>query len=219
MRSLIVVAGAFAIAACQRGHEPVAVDIVTYQCDGIEVAAVFRGEDTVELDVDGKPLKLPRAVSASGARYADASGNEFWSKGTSFALLTLAGEPRRSCGLPGTLPGTANAAPQARGPFTAIGQEPGWRADVSPGTPARLSASLDYGNRRIEVAKAAATATGWNGPAADGTAVTPTVTRKACKDRMSGEAFEAEATLTVADQSWSGCGRFNPDAAPPTPRP
>ncbi|MBO9717952.1 MAG: MliC family protein [Pseudoxanthomonas sp.] len=41
-------------------------------------------------------LTLPQSVSASGARYADANGNEFWSK-ESGAMLTLSGTPAREC--------------------------------------------------------------------------------------------------------------------------
>lgn len=103
------------------------------------------------------------------------------------------------------------AAPADARAFMALGQEPGWRADVSPGPPPRLTASLDYGNRRIEVAAAAATDAGWSGSTTDGTPVTLSLARKPCQDSMSGEPFEAEATLTVADQIWRGCGRFTPD--------
>ena len=53
-----------------------------------------------EPDVAGKSLTLPLAVSASGARYADAESNEFWTKGQANGLLTLAGQARRSCAAP-----------------------------------------------------------------------------------------------------------------------
>ena len=41
-------------------------------------------------------LALPRREAASGARYADANGNEFWEKGDT-ATLTLSGTPPRAC--------------------------------------------------------------------------------------------------------------------------
>ena len=41
-------------------------------------------------------LVLPRGESASGARYADSNGNEFWDKGDE-ATLTLSGTPPRAC--------------------------------------------------------------------------------------------------------------------------
>lgn len=44
---------------------------------------------------DGRALVLPRAVSASGARYADDTA-EFWNKGRD-AMLTIGAEPKRDC--------------------------------------------------------------------------------------------------------------------------
>lgn len=93
--------------------------------------------------------------------------------------------------------------------FMALGQEPGWRVDVRPGPPPALDATLDYGNRRIAVAEAVVTETGWSGRAADGTPVSLTFVRTPCQDVMSGEPFEVEATLTVAGEDWRGCGRFS----------
>jgi uncharacterized membrane protein len=210
MRTILVIAGVLAVAACQRGQEPAVVNIVSYDCGGLRVDAVFQGEDTVELDVAGKPLTLPIAASASGSRYADGRGNEFWTKGLKDGLLTVAGEARRSCTAPADKAAAAGSA-DGRSGFMAIGQEPGWRVDVDPGAAPRLRASLDYGNRRIEVARAAPTDSGWSGAAADGTPVRLVIVRTSCQDSMSGEPFEVEATLTVADQVYRGCGRFLAD--------
>ena len=44
----------------------------------------------------GGPLTLPQVESASGARYADSQGNEFWSKGEA-ATFILAGQEKRDC--------------------------------------------------------------------------------------------------------------------------
>lgn len=44
---------------------------------------------------DGRALVLPRAMSASGARYADDTA-EFWNKGRD-AMLTIGAEPKRDC--------------------------------------------------------------------------------------------------------------------------
>ena len=44
---------------------------------------------------DGRALVLPRAISASGARYADDTA-EFWNKGRDL-MLTLPGEAKRTC--------------------------------------------------------------------------------------------------------------------------
>jgi uncharacterized membrane protein len=113
---------------------------------------------------------------------------------------------------PALIPATdadATAPAHAGSGFMALGQEPGWRVDVRPGPPPGLSASLDYGNRRIEVTDLVVTETGWTGRAADGTPVSLEYLRRPCQDVMSGQPFEAEATLTVAGESWRGCGRFS----------
>ncbi|HVK50366.1 MAG TPA: MliC family protein [Pseudoxanthomonas sp.] len=75
-----------------------------YQCGELAVTASFHGDDDADLTFNGRVLKLPRVVSASGARYADTGGNEFWSKGDVEAILTLAGEAQRSCTGPGANP-------------------------------------------------------------------------------------------------------------------
>lgn len=110
MRACPLLTAAILLAACQHRNEPDVVNIVTYRCGELEVSAVFRGEDSVELEVAGKSLTLPLAVSASGARYADAAGNEFWTKGLANGLLTLAGQARRSCAAPSTA--ARDSAPQ-----------------------------------------------------------------------------------------------------------
>ena len=75
-----------------------------YQCGELDVTANFRGEGDAEFVFNGRVLKLPHVPAASGARYADAQGNEFWSKGEAEARLTLQGQPPRTCVGPGAMP-------------------------------------------------------------------------------------------------------------------
>src|SRR5262245_54816976 len=83
------------LAACA-GDEPRGTTPRTvYQCGDLEVTATFDEPDKVALVFGGTTLALPRVPAASGARYADGMGNEFWSKGG--AMFTLAGQPPRSC--------------------------------------------------------------------------------------------------------------------------
>jgi membrane-bound inhibitor of C-type lysozyme len=67
-----------------------------YQCGEIVVSADFHGHGPVKLRYDGNELTLPQVASASGARYADERGNEFWSKGD-HAMFTIAGQSMRNC--------------------------------------------------------------------------------------------------------------------------
>jgi putative lipoprotein len=93
--------------------------------------------------------------------------------------------------------------------FVAIGQEPGWRVQVTPGKTPAMHALLDYGERKFDVADVVATANGWSGVAPDGAAVSLVYERIPCQDSMSGEPFELAATLTVGGRTFRGCGRFS----------
>ncbi|WP_084635451.1 MliC family protein [Pseudoxanthomonas sp. J35] len=86
--------------------EATAVVNTHWQCDDQRVAVRFdNAAQTVTVVHDRGEVVLPQEVAASGARYADTNGNEFWTKGPS-ATLTLSGTPARECGEIG-----ANATP------------------------------------------------------------------------------------------------------------
>lgn len=77
---------------------PAADHQATYTCGDLAVAVRFdNSADTAVLAIGDRVLTLPLAVSGSGARYADAQGNELWTKGMQDGRLTLAGEPARTC--------------------------------------------------------------------------------------------------------------------------
>jgi membrane-bound inhibitor of C-type lysozyme len=68
-----------------------------WQCGERRVAArLDPASQTLTLIHERGQLALPESVSASGARYADANGNEFRSQGNG-ATLTLSGTPAREC--------------------------------------------------------------------------------------------------------------------------
>jgi uncharacterized lipoprotein YbaY len=76
---------------------PAAADTTRWNCGDLQIGATFDAvANTTVLALPGRSLSLPHAVSASGARFADSAGNEFWSKGDS-AMLTLAGRGKRNC--------------------------------------------------------------------------------------------------------------------------
>src|SRR5262249_61732913 len=66
-------------------------------CGEHSVTAPFHGDTDAELAFSGRTMTLPHVTPASGAKYADDKGNEFWSKGPTEATLTLAGEDPRTC--------------------------------------------------------------------------------------------------------------------------
>ncbi|GAB2615784.1 MliC family protein [Novilysobacter erysipheiresistens] len=183
-----------------------------WQCGEVGVASTYNDDARrVILAFSGRELELPIAVSASGARYADTAGNEFWTKGDS-GTLTLAAEAgsetaKRECARSERPSPWFQAAERGVG-FRAGGGEPGWHVEVDRGEAPELRATLDYGEREIEVARTEASATNYTGATADGTTVVLSIDRTRCQDGMSGEWFEAGATLEVGDRSYNGCGAF-----------
>lgn len=181
-----------------------------WQCGEIGVASHYLGDaDLVELSLSGRTLVLPIAVAASGARYADAAGNEFWTRGDT-ASLALAGEAVREC--------TRSARPSpwfeaaARGVrFRAVGNEPGWLLEVGHGERPALHAELDYGQRILELEGLEPAGDGWTAETAEGTDVALEVVRGDCSDGMSGAHYEATVRLRLGDATYSGCGAWLDD--------
>ena len=92
--------------------------------------------------------------------------------------------------------------------FRGIGTEPGWLVEVGRGESPALRAELDYGERKIDVARTEALAGGFRGKTADGIAVSLKIVKETCSDGMSDVIYPASMTLTVADQTYHGCVRF-----------
>ena len=127
--------------------------------------------------------------------------------------------PPSPAATPSDTAGAAPASPSTATPssavskdtgFRATGNEPGWMAQVTAGASPSLRAEIDYGERKFDISPVSEQADGWTGKSADGTAIVLKFERRACQDSMSGQAFEAAATLTVGDRSYEGCGKFNP---------
>lgn len=224
VRALPLGALAIALAACQ---PPAATDADphsdvpdtapgerhNFQCGELALGVSFDdGADVARLSYSGQRLELPIAASASGARYADDGGNEFWGKGTESATLTLAGEERRDCVATDRVSPWEQAAERGIA-YRAVGQEPGWLVEVSDGDDgASLTAHLDYGQRLLEVpALEAEGDMRYQGRTRDGTSVALTIQERDCADPMSGERFRTAASLVVNGQEYQGCGSFLSD--------
>ena len=181
-----------------------------WRCAELLLSATYAGE-RVELFFSGRKLGLPIARSGSGARYADAQGNEFWTKGGQ-GTLALAGEEKRDCET------TPDASPweaaKARGiVFRGIGQEPGWWVEIGSGDSPPLHAELDYGERKIDIAKTQGISSthGYGGLLEDGTAVVMRTWPEPCSDAMSGERFENRVELSLGGKIYRGCGAYLDD--------
>jgi uncharacterized membrane protein/membrane-bound inhibitor of C-type lysozyme len=180
-----------------------------FRCGDLLLGADFDNvTETVTLSWSGHRRVLPQAVAASGARFADDKGNEFWNKGDE-ATLTLAGGEALACGV------TDDVSPwdeaRARGvAFRAIGTEPGWMVEVDGGEAPALRAQLDYGERSLEIERVvvAADGTGFSGTMDDDTAVYLVVLSDDCSDGMSDQTYPARVQLTVGERVLHGCGAF-----------
>ncbi|MDR1075878.1 MAG: MliC family protein [Xanthomonadaceae bacterium] len=65
-----------------------------WKCGNQEFTATFdKTTNNLEFGFAGKKLVLPSAISASGARFADGDGNEFWEH-QGEATLTFAGKDK-----------------------------------------------------------------------------------------------------------------------------
>ncbi|MDR0181691.1 YbaY family lipoprotein [Lysobacter arvi] len=178
-----------------------------WQCGDLRVGAAFDTvANRVTLSYGGRSRTLPLAMSGSGARYADDTGNEFWTKGDS-GTLTLDGE-KHEC----TRTNSASPWDDARSrgvAFRAVGNEPGWLVEIGPGEAPSLHAQLDFGSRTLDIAgmQPRAQGDGWTGTSANGTAVEVIVERKPCQDDA-GTTFDVTARLQAGGKTYTGCGAF-----------
>ncbi|HLT43833.1 MAG TPA: MliC family protein [Luteimonas sp.] len=179
-----------------------------FRCGDLLAGAEFdNANGELVLTINTRRIVLPQAMAASGARYADADGNEFWNKGDS-ATLTLGGQ-RHDC------QATEERSPwdeaRQRGvEFRGLGTEPFWSLEVHGGPEPRIELNLDMGERRLLVPQpeALADGEGYAGQADDGSPVTLRIAREECSDGMSDQVFPAAIELSVGDQDYRGCGAF-----------
>ena len=186
---------------------PPTVPVAHWECGELGLMSRYDNRaGTVTLAFNGARRILPIARSASGARYADAQGNEFWTKGAT-GHLTLAGEPVRDC-VEASQPSPWNVAAERGVVFRAVGSEPGWSVEVA-GTPPVLDAQLDYGEHRLS-APVSPVQDGFE-TVHEGKPLRLRAERRACHDSMSGQAFEATVTLDALGLSYRGCGAWLQD--------
>lgn len=187
---------------------PAAVS-ANFRCGDLLVGVDFDNvAETATLSWTGHRRVLPQAIAASGARFADDAGNEFWNKGDE-ATLTFAGAEPVQCAT------TEETSPwddaRERGvAFRGIGNEPGWLVEVDGGNAPSLRAQLDYGERNIEASNLDTAPDGSriSGRTAEGDDVSLAIAIEDCSDGMSDQIYPASAELTVGERSYRGCGAW-----------
>jgi putative lipoprotein len=145
------------------------------------------------------------SLARSGTRYEEGD-TVFWSKGN-LATIEIAGQRFVDCRSNPSKAPWADA--KRRGAtFRALGNEPAWYVEIFPD---RLAIVTELGTNRTELAhEGPVVASGRTTyrAAADGREATVVIDRRACADSMSGEGFEAFATVSFENRTLLGCGRF-----------
>jgi uncharacterized membrane protein len=118
------------------------------------------------------------------------------------ALGALCAAGLAACAPPPPAPAPSSPLPA----FEARGQEPGWLAQLSP---AGLSLTLDYGERRLTTPPPSVAPSPGGRDYTSASSAGPvrmTVLDRPCADVMSGQPYPATVTLVVADRTYEGCG-------------
>jgi membrane-bound inhibitor of C-type lysozyme/uncharacterized membrane protein len=177
-----------------------------WQCDDgktLKMRNLYR-EKAVAIDLHEGTRKLPQVASASGAKYDDGAVT-FFSQGGE-AVLTRKGGPPVKCRELRSQSIREDA--RLRGIlYFGSGNEPGWTLEIGPG--GNLAWITAYGEERHHIANALASgeaATGVVYVATDGSdQIKVTVLQAACKDDMSGAAFDYQVTLASGGREYRGC--------------
>lgn len=190
---------------------PAEARTVRYRCpDGYEFLARVE-EARATLALGDTTVTLPRAVSASGARFTDGS-TLYWSRGDE-ARLEAGGTVREGCrGEPLEGVEAVWTGARLRGvDFRAAGNEPGWLLEVTEGE--RIVLETNYGSER-QTFGAPGTEMDWTAErtflraaADDGRTLEVELERRTCQDTMSGETFPITVTVRWDGAELRGCGR------------
>jgi heat shock protein HslJ len=107
---------------------------------------------------------------------------------------------------PALTPAQPNSVPPLPLPFTATGNEPGWRLDIADG---RITLVADYGSMRLEMpAGDPQPVPGGRRHAgnADGRVLVVTVLDRLCEDTMTGMPRPHTVEVTMDERLMEGCG-------------
>jgi len=186
---------------------------VRFVAEAIAFTAVFTGEEVRLFFHDGQDVTLPRVASRRGGSVRYAAGDISLTVQRSMARLERHGLVYLVQKWDPWLDPWERAR-RAGVHFRAVGQEPGWMAEIRDGQ--RIELLLDYGETRIEtpISPPAPGADGrtttYRTPAHLPVQLTVIVTAGACYDGMSGEEFPASVTLRLggSKREYHGCGRW-----------
>jgi putative lipoprotein len=180
-----------------------------FDCDGDLSFTMRTGPGEIALwapaSLGGAYHVLSLSRAASGARYEEGD-TVFWNKGD-LATIEFGGQRYVDCrSNPSKVPWADAARRGAK--FRALGNEPSWFVEIFP---ERLAIVTELGANRAELPHRGPVVAGGRTTYRSTTEAhetTVVIERRACADTMSGEAFEAAATVQLDGRTLTGCGRF-----------
>lgn len=195
--------------------KPVAGSVFVFECpeDGPRLTVQITGE-TAWLFLPERTVPLGRQAAASGAKF---SGEEirFWNKGEE-AILEIDGQTWQNCQ---SRPSRAVwAEARLRGvAFRAVGNEPAWSLEITPGE--RIELAVDSGKRKraftpqdpLEDPVTGEVTWRADGPNQD---IRVDLREGRCVDETSGEVFDTRVTVTLDGETYRGCGRWLGESPP-----
>ncbi len=191
---------------------PAKANAFAYGCDNNYQFLARVGQDSTWLTLPTRSVTVPIAMSGSGARYTDGTVT-YWSKGDS-AIFEVGDTSYAHCAI--IEGGAPWVEARLRGVSArAVGQEPGWRAEIIRGK--EIDFQGDYGDIQFKtgvpteesIPKTATTPATTLYSATSGThRLTIKWENIPCSDAMSGEKFPATVTATLDGKEYVGCGRM-----------
>jgi len=176
--------------------------VARFDCDTLALTATFH-DDRVVIEVpEQRPLTLPHAESASGARYSDGT-DTFWNKGREATFerhshTEMCRERREPW----------QEAADRGVDFRAVGQEPGWFLEID--NEKQIRVVYDYAEHQLVapvISPATKGGTVFYDMMVDSQRVLITIEETPCNDAMSGEAFPRSVAVTIGTRTLRGCGR------------
>ena len=178
---------------------------LTHRCaDGYRFHVLVRSEEARLMLPEGTVVAAA-VPAASGARY-EGPAVVYWSKGEE-AMLEVGDAAHRGCRITDRSSSWARAALEGVA-FRAVGQEPGWVADLYGD--GRIRVEADYGERRL--AFPASTIAPEDGAVVvradhEGHSLAMRILQSSCTDAMSGFRFPAMVEVELDGEGLNGCGR------------
>lgn len=166
----------------------------TFVCGDERIQVAFHEEDA-SLTVEGEVFQLSQTIAASGAKYVSDDGQSaVWNKGDD-AMVTVKGHDLPDCTL----------VPHEDGsPWTAQGNEPGWRSVIEAG---RIAIDLNYGSDQLDLDLPAPTIeAGTYLYEFPDLALSLAVHDGICADDMTGRLYPQTVELTTGARNLRGCG-------------